>query len=273
MEGIFRLIAADVYEVLAVELVEGFLRSRRRGARRSRGAARVRAAPGRWACRSSRSRSTAPAISTQLLEVLLQTLDEVCGFAHSMMLVPDESRAAPGDHRQPRLRRAGRAGDRRRGRRRRGLHRHGGRASSKVLRVSSVEGELRYGRAIRQRAESAGSGASLRPEIPLPGLPDAQSQLALPLVVQDRLVGVLALESRDPLAFGTWDEALLQILANQIAIGIDRNASRRRRRRRGRRRPRRRRSRRPRRRRPPAGRAARSPSSATTTACSSTAST
>jgi hypothetical protein len=33
---------------------------------------------------------------------------------------------------------------------------------------------------------------------------------------------VLGLESRDPLAFDEWDEAFLQIVANQIAMGVDR---------------------------------------------------
>jgi hypothetical protein len=35
-------------------------------------------------------------------------------------------------------------------------------------------------------------------------------------------VGVLAVESRDPMQFDEWDEALLGIVANQIAQGIDR---------------------------------------------------
>jgi hypothetical protein len=68
---------------------------------------------------------------------------------------------------------------------------------------------------------SDGSRA-VRPEIPLPGLPDAQSALILPLLVEDRLVGILAAESRDPMAFGEWDEAYLGVIANQIALGIDR---------------------------------------------------
>jgi adenylate cyclase len=47
-------------------------------------------------------------------------------------------------------------------------------------------------------------------------------QLALPLVSGERLVGVLAVESRDPLHFDEWDEAFLQIVGHQIALGIDR---------------------------------------------------
>jgi hypothetical protein len=35
-------------------------------------------------------------------------------------------------------------------------------------------------------------------------------------------MGVLAVESRDPLRFDDWDEAFLQIVANQVAVAIDR---------------------------------------------------
>jgi hypothetical protein len=45
--------------------------------------------------------------------------------------------------------------------------------------------------------------------------------MAIPLVVRDVLVGVLAVESRDPLCFEAWHEPFLQIIGNQIAIGID----------------------------------------------------
>ena len=95
-------------------------------------------------------------------------------------------------------------------------------ATGAPLRLSGMESLLRYSRAVRGTIEAAGGGAELRREIPLPGLPDAESQLALPLLVEDRLIGVLALESRDPLAFEEWHEEFLLVLANQIAIGIDR---------------------------------------------------
>ena len=227
MEGIFRLLSADVYEVVEVEPVVGMLAQRTGGA----------AASGSGEARPEfalRQVLGVQIVSQQInkardLEetyaVLLRTLDDVCGFRHSMLLVPDDSGL--------RLEAIAARGYGEEGRKGIGAEVVVGEgfigtvaAERKVLRLSGVEGELRYGRAIRQRVETAGQGASLRPEIPLPGLPGAQSHLALPLVVQDRLVGVLALESRDPLAFGTWDEALLQILANQIAIAIDRSPPR-----------------------------------------------
>ena len=94
------------------------------------------------------------------------------------------------------------------------------------LRITGVDAELRYGRAIRGRvAADAARAAICAPEIPLPGLPDAQSQLALPLVVGDRLLGVLAVESRERLGFDDWDEAFLEIVANQVAIALDGHAA------------------------------------------------
>ena len=90
----------------------------------------------------------------------------------------------------------------------------------RLLRVTSLEADLRYGRAIRR--EAAAGTRPLQAEIPLPGLPDAQSVLAIPLTIGDRLIGVIAAEDRDPMRFSEWHEAYLEIVANQIALGIDR---------------------------------------------------
>jgi hypothetical protein len=78
--------------------------------------------------------------------------------------------------------------------------------------------DLGYGRAIRREA----GGEPLCEDIPPPGLHNAQSVLAIPLTIGSRLVGVLAAEDRDPMRFSEWHEAYLQIVANQIALGIDR---------------------------------------------------
>jgi putative methionine-R-sulfoxide reductase with GAF domain len=94
----------------------------------------------------------------------------------------------------------------------------------RLVRISSVSADLHYGRAIREQYQQ--SGAQAAAEIPLPGLADAKSQMAIPLIVQDRLIGVLALECVDTLTFAQWHEAFLQVLANQIASGIERMADR-----------------------------------------------
>jgi hypothetical protein len=90
-----------------------------------------------------------------------------------------------------------------------------------ILRVAGVGAELRYGRAIRTSVQRTVGARGLQPEIPLPGLVDAQSQMALPLVVGDRLVGVIAVESRISAAFEEWHEAFLEIISNQIATAIE----------------------------------------------------
>src|SRR5262249_51064214 len=95
----------------------------------------------------------------------------------------------------------------------------------KLLRLTALEGDLRYARAIRREA-AADRSVSPGDEIPLPGLPDAQSVLIIPLTVGTRLVGAIAAEDRDPMRFSEWHEAYLGIIANQIALGIDRMVDR-----------------------------------------------
>lgn len=56
--------------------------------------------------------------------------------------------------------------------------------------------------------------------IALPGLADAVSQIAVPLVLHDRLLGVLYAESRAQVAFGAEDEAAMCIVARQAAAGL-----------------------------------------------------
>lgn len=222
MTGIFRLLAADVFEVLAVEPVAGFL------------------LPADPVLDSAPSLCDLPGPLTELrglqsiseqiaragdldglLRGTLAALARVFRFEHSMILVPDDP-----------------------GRRLVAIASHGyGDAGigaevevgegllgavaeqRRMVRIAGVAGELRYGRTIRERMTEVGDCARLGAEIPLPGLADAEAQLALPLLAGDRLVGVLAVESRDALAFDEWDEAFLQILAGQIALAVERMAA------------------------------------------------
>jgi len=56
--------------------------------------------------------------------------------------------------------------------------------------------------------------------LPSPALPETRSELALPLLMQDKIVGVLDVQSREPAAFAERDIQVLQTLANQIALAI-----------------------------------------------------
>ncbi|MBX3189323.1 MAG: GAF domain-containing protein [Labilithrix sp.] len=216
MKGIFKLLSADVYDVSSVEKVEGFLEPHLvtgpafpAGGPERRGEIRALQVV---SDRLNRARDL-----DQLLTSLLETLRVEMGFEHSMLLMPDESGAklfavASRGYGESGVGAEVEIGD--------GLI--GTVAQQrKVLRLSDVEGAIRYGRTIRDEATKRG-GPELAAEIPLPGLPDARSHLGIPLLVQDRLVGVLAVESKHPLGLDEWHEAFLNIVGNQAAIAIDR---------------------------------------------------
>jgi putative methionine-R-sulfoxide reductase with GAF domain len=215
------LIAADVFEVKRVEGVEGFLvelppdcpadsisvdglRTEVRGLQ--------------WI---SDRINRAPDLET-LLHNVLEALEEYFHFSHTSVLLMDES------------------GERLVTLASRGYGDSGVGAEiaigqgvigtvareRRVLRLTNLESDLHYARAIRREAEGHRGDAALAMEVPLPGLPDAQSVLAIPLALGDRLLGVLSAEDRDPMRFGEWHEAYLEIVGNQIALGLDRMLAR-----------------------------------------------
>jgi len=218
MAGVFRLLSADVYEVLSFAPVEGFLMP-------PDPVLDAQAPPPiagpmneLRGLQTVSERISRASDLEGLLADTLAALDECLGFSHSMVLLLDETTGrlftlasrgygAKGIGAEVALGQGliGTAAEKRR-----------------MVRIAGMGCELRYGRAIRGRVVELGEGDKLAPEIPLPGLADAQVQLALPLLSCQRLVGVLAVESHDPLCFDEWDEAFLQILGHQIALGIDR---------------------------------------------------
>lgn len=85
------------------------------------------------------------------------------------------------------------------------------------IRIGHMTAQYNYGRAVRANAD----GGALETAIPLPGLADSRSQLAVPLVAGPRLVGVLYVESTEDLRFSYDDEDALVILSHQLAAAID----------------------------------------------------
>ncbi|MEI9952994.1 MAG: GAF domain-containing protein [Pseudomonadota bacterium] len=217
MRGVFRLLAADVFEVLDVATLAESLAPA--GPAQPQDLMPIQAAvPAEerselWALQRLIVRmKTAPDLAA-LLRSVLETLAEDLGFEHGLVLIPDES-----------------------GRRLVTLESHGYGESGvgaevcfgegllgvvaetkQPLRVGPLDSALRYGRAARSRVVAIGESAALSAEIPLPGLSNAQSQLALPLLVAGELVGVLAFESARQHAFEAWHEAFLSVMADQFA--------------------------------------------------------
>ena len=54
-----------------------------------------------------------------------------------------------------------------------------------------------------------------------PDLPETRSEMALPLIIGDELLGALDVQSKHETAFATDDIAVLQALADQVAIAIE----------------------------------------------------
>ncbi len=217
MRDVFRLLAADVFEVLELATLHEAMMpappAQPQDLMPIQAAVPAEERSELWALQRLIVRmKTAPDLAA-LLRSVLETLAGDLGFEHGLVLIPDES-----------------------GRRLVMLESHGYGESGigaevcfgdgllgvvaetrQPLRVGPLDSALRYGRAARSRVVATGEGAALSAEIPLPGLPNAQSQLALPLLVAGELVGVLAFESKRKHAFEAWHEAFLSVMADQFA--------------------------------------------------------
>ena len=88
-----------------------------------------------------------------------------------------------------------------------------------AMRVGNLQRMLRYARAVQRNAITAATPGS---EIQLPGLPDARSQLAAPMIARGALIGVVAVESPAALAFDDTDEQILVVVAHLVGAGLDR---------------------------------------------------
>lgn len=93
-------------------------------------------------------------------------------------------------------------------------------ARCEPVRVGALQQMSKYSRSVRREFEE---GGGVRPgrELPLPGLPRAQSCLAVPAMARGELVGVLAVDSALPVAFNDTDQQTLSIVANALASAIE----------------------------------------------------
>ena len=89
-----------------------------------------------------------------------------------------------------------------------------------MMHVNNLGQQRAYAAAQRREMEKSGRRAQLGEAIPVPGLPNAESQIAIPLLIRDDLIGVFSIESPVPRSFGEHERDLVSIIANQIASAI-----------------------------------------------------
>jgi len=86
------------------------------------------------------------------------------------------------------------------------------------IRNANLARDMIYSRLVRSGIEDRRHRDSLSREIPLPGLAEACSQLAVPLLAHNHLLGVLCLQSEQTGRFTAMDERLALVAARQIAV-------------------------------------------------------
>jgi adenylate cyclase len=214
MQGVFKLRAADIYRVLYVEQVLGAVH--RRGQHLA-GRAPARDAQ-RWATQLAQLSARLGRCTDldALVGTTVQGLSDLLGFEHSLLLLLDED----GTHLYT-------------------IASHGFEAEgvgSEVIvgegiigmvaargvpmRLGNLRQMRKYSRSVRRAYEEQGVIGAGR-EIPVPGLRDADSRIAVPAMSRGQLVGVLVVESEQGLAFDELDESMLSVVATLVANAIE----------------------------------------------------
>ena len=214
LKGIFKLIAADIYEVRSIEPATDDVAGT--FARQAEARCGVTEDP-RFTMRAMQdlaARINQAEGLDDLLDSILAGLDDLYGFHHSMILVPDDepgvlvtlaSRGYPEN---------GAGAEARVGEGIIGVVAE----ARKPIRISGLLRAMLYAHAVAERARETGLCPPER--IKLPGLPNPESQLGVPLLVRKELVGVLCIESEEPYRFHEEDKTSIELLGSYLAIAI-----------------------------------------------------
>ena len=89
----------------------------------------------------------------------------------------------------------------------------------KLMRMANLGAQRAYMQAVKQQVNQT-TTTKIQEEEVLPGLQDVESQVAIPMMLEEKLVGVFSVESREINIFDKGDELLIGILANQAAIAL-----------------------------------------------------
>jgi adenylate cyclase len=215
MQHVFKLRSADIYRVVGIEQVLAAVHHAGEPLAPLRRSPRVDAADPARLARLSVRLSRCPDLAT-VVDAAVAGLADMFGYEHSLLLLLDEG----GTHLYT-------------------IASHGydaegvgsevpvgegivGMAAARCapIRLGNLQQSAKYSRTVRRSFEHGGAVGPAR-EIPVPGLQRAQSRVAVPAMALGELVGVLMVESLEPVVFDTADEAVLTVVASLVANAIE----------------------------------------------------
>jgi len=207
MAGVFRLLGSDVYEVEAVESVEG-----------ERLAPIAHPRPSLLAgVRRVTERVAGCCATDELLQTVLAALNDHLGVRHAMVLMLDTTTQRLYTVASCGYATSGIGSEIEMG--------HGviGVAARErtPVRISHMTNAASYSHAVRSSLRATEPGIALDTEIPYPGLAEPHSQLAAPIVSGGRLLGALFVESPTELRFGFEDEDALVAVASHLGAALE----------------------------------------------------
>ena len=212
LKGIFKLRAADVYRVLSIAPLAEECGSPRAGI--SQHASGLDPVFTVRALQDLSDRINGADTLESLVDSILAGLDESFGFRNSMILVPSEQAGVLVTLATRGYGESGVGAEVRLGEGIVGMVAE----ARKPIRISGLMRGMLYALAMSRAASS--SDSALRRRVPLPGLPQPESQLGVPLLVRGELVGVLCLESEIPYRFHEEDRKTIELLGSYLAIAI-----------------------------------------------------
>jgi GAF domain-containing protein len=216
LKGIFKLRAADIYEVRSIEPARETMGvvAERSLDRNLRAAAQSPVFTMR-AMQDMAERIQRADCLESLVDSILEGLDTSFGFKHSMILVPGEEPGVLVTIATRGYEQNGAGAEVRFGEGIAGLVAE----ARKPIRISGLLRGMLYAYAMHH-GSTMDDPRKLRRQIPMPGLANPESQLGVPLLVRGELVGVLCLDSEVRYRFHEEDKASIELLGNYLAIAI-----------------------------------------------------
>jgi hypothetical protein len=214
LKGIFKLRAADVYQVRSIEPASeeaGMAGASRDGLPRQAALNAIFSANAFQRLADHVNRADC---LESLVDSILEALEDSFGFRHSAILVPAEEEGVLVAIATRGYAENGAGAEVRFGEGLAGIVAE----ARQPIRISGLMRGILYAYAMHKEASRPPDARPRR--IPLPGLPNPESQLGVPLLVRGELVGVLCLESEVPYRFHEEDKAAVELLGSYVAIAI-----------------------------------------------------